>query len=169
MLEQHKTPKLMCCFQQVNRCQELLFPSRISIAYTDVWDELCGQSLCQAGHCGLPIFQKNAKGTEERVLSNLARKQVCSLLWVGQGSLGIISEWDTYSEVGLWNDAGESAWIVLQWAAMIHLGSCNNQSKICFPQNTCTQLHICYHSTHIPVHVWYTWTHAHKHTTFHVW
>lgn len=76
-----------------------------------------------------------------------------------QDSLGIMSEWDTlrlvlmeYLEVGLLNDAGESAWIVLQWTTMIPLSSCNNQSKICSPENTCTQLQICY-STHIPIYV----------------
>lgn len=43
-----------------------------------------------------------------------------------QDSLGTMSEWDTlrlvlmeYLEVGLLNDAGESAWIVLQWTTMI--------------------------------------------------
>lgn len=46
-------------------------------AYTDVGGKLRGQSLCQAGHCGLAILQKNSEGTEERVLSDLARK-VCS-------------------------------------------------------------------------------------------
>lgn len=67
--------------------------------------------------------------------------------------------------MGLWNDAGEPAWIVLQWAATIPLGSCNNQNKICFPQThvhnySCVQLTVTI--AHISLSM--CDTHEHVHT-----